>query len=475
MKVDFGRKSPDIRGLAALCGGTLPGYTDEAGLTTPVRSLCTDSREASVGTCFIAIRGEKVDGHRFISKAAACGAVCALAEEIPADAADFPIIVVPNVIDALGRMAAEYNEDSGAKIVAVTGSVGKTSTKEMIAAVLGASHREYHTKGNFNSVIGMPLSLVAMPEGTEYAVIEMGMSHLGEIRSMTLAARPDVAVITTIGTSHLESLGTRENIARAKLEIVEGLKKDGVLFLCGGEPLLAGVYKTDRRARYFSPEDLGSDYRADYVRTGDGCTTFDVFARGRIVHDLRINVIGRHNIAAALPAVAIGLYFGLPEEEIRRGLEAYVPVGLRQQVSEVGENTLVCDCYNASPESMRAACEVLTTVAARAHGRTAAVLGDMLELGEGSENFHREVGKYYARSGVNRVFSFGERAAAIAEGAESVRPGMTEHRSGTTDEDAESVARAVCDWLQPGDVVLVKASRGIRAERIVEAIKALLA
>lgn len=474
MKVDFGRKIPDIRTLAALCGGTLPGWENDGCLTTPVRSLCTDSREAAVGTCFIAIRGEKVDGHRFIARAAACGAVCALAEYVPEDAASFPVIVVRDVIAALGQMAAEYNRDSGAKIAAVTGSVGKTSTKEMIAAVLGVSHKEYHTKGNYNSVIGMPLSLVAMPEGTEFAVIEMGMSHPGEIRSMTLAARPDAAVITTIGTSHLETLGTRENIAQAKLEIVDGLKKDGTLLLCGGEPLLFGCRK-DRRARFFSPEDPAADYRADYIRTGNGYTVFDVFARGRHLHDLRINVIGRHNVAAALPAIALGLLWGLSEEEIRRGLESYVPVGLRQQILSIGDATLICDCYNASPESMRAACDVLREVAGKSGGRAAAVLGDMLELGENSERYHRAVGEYFARAGVETIFTFGSRAAAIAEGAESVRPGISRAVSDTSDEAAEQVARQVCCYLQSGDVVLVKASRAIAAERIAEAIRKLRA
>ena len=475
MKVDFGRNIPDIKGLAALCGGEIPGYIDPASLTTPVASLCTDSREASVGTCFIAIRGEKVDGHAFISRAAACGAVCALAEEVPADAAAFPIIVVDNVIAALGRMAEAYNRTSGAKIAAVTGSVGKTSTKEMIAAVLGSANREYHTKGNFNSVIGMPLSLVAMPEGTEFAVIEMGMSHLGEVRSMTMAARPDVAVVTTIGTSHLESLGTRENIARAKLEIAEGLNPEGVLLLCGGEPLLANHFLKDPRTRYFSPEDLASDYRAENIRTEDGGTVFDAYTRGKILRDVRINVLGRHNVAAALAAIAVGQIFGVAEEDIRRGLAGYAPVGLRQQIEKIGPYTLVCDCYNASPESMRAACEVLKTDSSAAGGRSIAVLGDMLELGENSDGFHRGVGEYFARAGVDRIFTFGVRAKSIGEGAESVRPGMTSVRTETDDDAAARTAQDVCAALRPGDVVLVKASRGIKAERIAEAIRKILA
>ncbi|MCQ2353651.1 MAG: UDP-N-acetylmuramoyl-tripeptide--D-alanyl-D-alanine ligase [Clostridia bacterium] len=477
MKVDFGRKILNIKELAVMCGGKIAGEWDEESLTTPVCSVCTDSREASVGTCFAAIRGAKVDGHDYIARAGAGGCVCAIAERIPENAAALPLIVVEDTVKALGRLAGEYTRDSRAKKVAVTGSVGKTTTKEFIAAVLGASRKVYRTEGNFNSVIGMPLSLLAMPEDAEFAVFEMGMGAAGDVRQMTLAARPDVAVITNIGTAHMEFLGSRENIAKAKLEIAEGLKPDGVLLLCGGEPLLSGVYKTDKRARYFSADDLTADYRASCIRNDTAGTVFDAYCRGRVICDLEIPVIGKHNVAAAISAVAVGLTLGIDEEAIRRGLAAYHTVGLRQNIMAVGKYTVIADCYNASPESMRAACDVLGAVAGRTGGRRLALLGDMLELGEQSPEFHRTIGEYFARSGVDRIFTFGRRAEAIADGAAVIYADFAKDKilrqPDISNENAELLAKRINDEIKAGDVLLVKASRGVAAERVIEALRRL--
>lgn len=484
MKVNFGRKIPNIKELAELCGGRIAGKWEEGSLTTPVYSICTDSREASVGTAFAAIRGAKVDGHNYISKAGACGGVCAIAERVPEDAASFPVIVVEDTVKALGRLAGEYTRDTQTKIVAVTGSVGKTTTKEFIAAVLGSSRKVYRTEGNFNSVIGMPLSLMAMPEDAEFAVLEMGMGAAGDIRSMAGAARPDIAVITNIGTAHLECLGSRENIAKAKLEIAEGLKSDGTLLLCGGEPLLAGVSRTDKRARIFSADDLTADYRAAGLRSDAAGTIFDAYCRGKVICDLEIPVVGKHNVENALCAVAVGLILGIDEDAIRRGLAAYRPVGMRQQFITLGNNTVIADCYNASPESMRAACDVLTATASRIGGRRIALLGDMLELGDESPVLHRITGEYFANSGVDKLFTFGEKAEGIADGAESVFGEDSEDSEDSkdriirqpdlSDDGAKELAHLIAKELRQGDVLLVKASRAVAAERVINHLRDIL-
>lgn len=474
MKACFARKIPDIKELCALCEGRIAGNWDDRSLTTPVEFVCTDSRDASVGGAFAAIRGAKVDGHKFISRAAACGAVCAIAEEVPADAADFPIIIVDDTVKALGRLGSNYSRDLHTVTVGVTGSVGKSTTKEFIASVLSVKYKVFRTEGNFNSVIGMPLSMLTIPEDTEYAVIEMGMGEAGDVGFMSRLAKPQIAVITNIGTSHLESLGSRENIARAKLEIAEGLAENGTLLLCGGEPLLAGVGKTDGRVAYFSADDKNSDYRASGIRTDSAGTVFDAYCRGKVIPDLEISVQGKHNVSDAMAAVAVGTILGLDGDSIRRGLNLYRPMRMRQQMLDVEGVTLMVDCYNASPESMRAACDVMSVNVA-AEGRRIAVLGDMLELGEDSAGFHRLTGEYFARAGVEYLFTFGERAEKIADGYSAVTEnGKCARYTDISDEGAERLAEDIVKILRRGDVVLLKASRLIRAERLAELMSRML-
>lgn len=474
MKAEFARKKPDIKELCSLCEGRIAGNWDEKSLTTPVEFVCTDSRDASVGGAFAAIRGAKVDGHKFISRAGACGAVCAIAEEVPEDAADLPIIIVDDTVKALGRLGANYSRDLDVVTVGVTGSVGKSTTKEFIASVLSVKYKVFRTEGNFNSVIGMPLSMLTIPDDTEYAVIEMGMGEAGDVGFMSRLAKPQIAVITNIGTSHLESLGSRENIARAKLEIAEGLAENGTLLLCGGDPLLASVGESDKRAAYFSAEDKKSDYRASGIRSDVAGTVFDAYCRGKIIPDLEISVLGMHNVADAMAAVAVGNILGLDGDSIRRGLNLYRPMRMRQQMLDMEGVKLMVDCYNASPESMRAACDVMSANVS-AGGRRIAVLGDMLELGGDSPEYHRLTGEYFARAGVEFLFSFGERAKTIADGYEaSSKDGKCVRYTDISDESAEALAAEIVKTIRPGDVVLLKASRLIRAERLVDLISRFL-
>jgi len=289
---------------------------------------------------------------------------------------------------------------------------------------------------------------------------------------MTKATRPDIAVITTVGTSHMEQLGSRENICRAKMEIAEGLDKDGLLILNGDEPLLVSADKGGRRVLYVGIENRDADLRALNIRSELTGTTFDLLMGGRIYTDIEISVMGQHNVYAALFAFSVGKRCGMDIEEIRRGLLNYKSVGMRQNIYELGGITLIEDCYNASPESMRAAIDLLGALAEQKNGaRSVALLGDMLELGENSPTLHRSVGSYLASSGCGVLFTYGERAEDIALAA--IKGGMSPEnvyvnpRAGTPEVTGEMMLHA----LRAGDVLLVKASRSVAAEKVIEYLK----
>lgn len=467
MKVRFANNILTIEEIAVLCGGKVIGDG-----SAKVETVCTDSREAENGSLFIAIVGERVDGHNFLNSVTANGAACALCSRIP-EGADLPIILVEDTVKALGRLGHEYSKNCKARRVGVTGSVGKTTTKEFIASVLATAGKVWKTEGNFNSVIGLPMSLLTLPEDADFAVLEMGMTGPGEIKLLSDIACPEIGVITTIGTAHMELLGSRENIASAKLEIKSSLAENGHLLLCGGEPLLASEGSKDSRVSYFSTDDRNSDYYATKITSDEGGMTFDASCKGDIIYDLEIPSIGKHNVAAALAGVAVGLMVGIDPERIRRGLAAYRPVGLRQQMADVKGIKIISDCYNASPESMRAAAAVITTVASHRNGKKVALLGDMLELGENSPALHYAVGEYFADAEIDLLVSFGERAEKIADGFAS-KCGEDKVLRFPDRSDALAPAKALAAILAEGDVLILKASRMIAAERVADELKKLL-
>ena len=318
----------------------------------------------------------------------------------------------------------------------------------------------------------MPLSMLEIPSKTEYAVLEMGMSGFGEIERLSMAAQPDFAVITTIGTSHLEMLGSRENICRAKLEILCGLKRGGTIFLNGDEPLLEKVYGKSYKTVYVSTKRENAEYFAKNIMVENDCTRFDIVYKGRIVKDLCVRVVGAHNVYSALFAFAIGIECGMSEEEIRRGLLGFAPAHLRQNIYRIGNVVIMEDCYNASPESMKAAIDVLQSYKRFSSGKTVAVLGDMLELGEESTMLHRQVGAHLAECGVNQLYTLGKGGGFIAVGAKQC--GMPSARISefpSYEDRMEAIAEALCGAIEEGDVVLFKASRGVRIERLIEELK----
>ncbi|MBQ8552461.1 MAG: UDP-N-acetylmuramoyl-tripeptide--D-alanyl-D-alanine ligase [Clostridia bacterium] len=443
-----------------------------------ITSIVTDSRESESGALFVAIKGERFDGHDFISQALSRGAAAVLAERMPEGLDEEQaarVLVTESSVEALGKVAGAYKARIHPRTVAVTGSVGKTTTKEFVYAVAGAKYLAHKTVGNFNNEIGMPLSVLDMPETTQVCVLEMGMSGLGEISRMTRVAKPDIALITNIGNSHIENLGSRENICRAKLEITEGVPEDGYVILNADEPMLfAQKGKLKQKLIFVSLQNPQADYRALNIREYEGSTEFDLVAGRRVVTNVRIPCIGRHNVYDATYAFVVGILLGMDDDEIKRGLMSFRNTGMRQNIYEYGGITIIEDCYNAGPESMKAAVEVLARLADKNHCRSVAVLGDMRELGEYSKQLHMEVGTLVASRHISNLVTFGREAENIALGAINHALKPENISINTNIENVQATARTVYELVSRGDAVLFKASRAVRLERVIEELKQLI-
>lgn len=474
MKIKIGRRQMNMNQLARICGGAVRSFGEDA--PAQFDSVCTDSREAGIGTLFVAMRGERVDGHNYILDALGNGCGCILCEYLPETLArgglSFSALVVSDVRRALGAIAMAYGKHVGQKKVAITGSVGKTTTKEMTAAVLAEKYRVHKTTGNFNSTIGMPLTLLEAPEDTQVSVLEMGMGAMGEIDFMSRIAQPDVAVITNIGSSHLEALGSRENICSAKMEIVHGLKEGGTLILNGDEPLLCLMRGSSYHPIYVGITSRDADIRAMNIRQTASGTVFDMIDRGKVLTNMEIPVLGEHNVYNALFAYAVGNALAVSDDAIRRGLAHFSNTGMRQHIYAWQDIYVIEDCYNASPESMRAAFRVLSDFAkTKKCKRKIALLGDMKELGENSRELHRAVGAAAAEQAPDLLLTYGDLADDIALGA--VMNGMERERVLVIPESAgkEKVAKTLSERLLPGDCLLVKGSRAMALEEVLRLLE----
>ena len=475
MKVNVGcNNALTMTELAKICGGMLCYAGGEQNRNVPFRSVCTDSRESEKDSLFVALGGARVDGHDYIHAALSLGSECVLCERIPEalDDKKYVAVVVEDTLKAVGELAKAYERRINNKKVAITGSVGKTTTKEFVAAVLSENLRLHKTEGNYNSTLGMPLSLLSMKNDTEVSVLEMGMSNLGEIEYLSRIAEPDIAIVTNIGSSHMEYLGSRENISRAKLEIVKGLKSDGIVLLNGDEPLLRDREELDGKNCFYIGFSDDCDYKAQNVRYVLGNTRFDICHNGTLIENVTIPTVGNHNVYAAMFAYAVGVNMGLSDDIIMRGLRNFKPVGMRQNIYEIGDITVIEDCYNASPESMKAAIKVLGEIASQKDcGRMTALLGDMYELGVNEGAFHEEVGLEFARMGGSALFTYGQLADMIANGA--ILGGMRSediYRNRNV-RCPEISGEMIIHALRPGDTLLVKASRGAAAERVLRYLK----
>lgn len=455
--------------IASVTGGKLEIFG--ANPDNKQKFISTDSREAGRGVIFCAIKGEHADGHDYINSAAAEGSDCIICEKIPDGGCSAPYcaVVVDDTVNAMGKLAAYYRGFTKAKVVAVTGSVGKTTTKEFIAAVASAKYKTYKTSGNYNNLLGLPLTVFGISPDDEVIVLEMGMSARGEIEYLTKIARPDIAVITNIGTAHLASLGTRENICQAKLEIRHGLGADGILLINADEPLLIEATEHfEKKPAYMSIYNRNGDFRAVNIRQKPDKIIYDLIYDSKAVTNVEIPTIGRHNVYNSLAAYAVGTMLGMSDDSIRAGLLRFVGVDRRQKIYEIEGITVIDDCYNASPESMRAAIDVLVSIAAKKGARPCALLGDMLELGEDSRLLHDQIGQYAAQAQIQKLFCFGPTADVVAEAAikKGIRAENVCVSLDTTRPDI--MGDMILDTLSPGDILLVKASRGIAAERVID-------
>ena len=443
-------KSLSVKDIAAAVNGRLIG-DDRI-----INSVCTDTRRIDTGCLFIAIKGDKFDGHDYVRIAEENGAFAVLVRK----ACDVKIaqVVVDDTRKAYLDLAKWYRGLFDIPVVGVTGSVGKTSTREMIAAALGIRFYVHKNEGNLNNDIGLPATIMTLDDSYTAAVYEMGMNHRGEIEMLSKAAMPDVGVITNIGVSHIENLKTRENILAAKLEILAGMKEDAPLVLNIDNDLLSQVkYK---HAIYYGI-NVPADYTARDIVMSENSVSFTcVYSGGEI--EVKLPVTGVHNVYNALAAIAVAGCFGISPGDAASGLLDYHNTGLRQHIEHIGGLTLIEDCYNASPDSMKAGLDTLRSIA---HHRRIAVLGDMLELGDYSEEAHRIVGEY-ASSRADLILTCGDMADIICERA-NVNGSQAMHF-----ENKEELTKCLLELLSDGDTVLFKASRGMKFEDIFNAIKA---
>ena len=427
-----------------------------------VRTVTTDSRVKVNSGVFVAIVGEKFDGHDYIEKAYENGSVCVIAEREPVGASG-AYILVKDTRKALGMIAKSFKDKLSPLTVAVTGSIGKTTTKEFIYAVLCEKYKTLRTEGNFNNDIGLPMTLLGLSPEEDAAVLEMGMSHFGEIEYLSKIASPNIAVITNIGRSHIENLGSREGIRDAKLEIRKGLTHDGILILNGDEPLLEDI----KGAIYVGEINKESDYFIDNIIEGEKGCAFDLTVRGERFESLTIPAIGRHNVMNAAFAFAVGFAAGMGEFEIRRGLMNFKNTGMRQNIYKHCGRTIIEDCYNASPESMKASLKVLSAYAQRNGKRKVAVLGDMKELGSYSAEAHIEVGSEVVLNRVDLLVTVGELALSIAAAAAN---GGLKNIIAFDEVDYRKIAESIMKNTCEGDVILFKASRAMALEKVIAAL-----
>lgn len=480
-----------LSNIAGACGGLYIG-ADEL-KEEIITGVVIDSRQAEKGNLFIPIKGERADGHDFIPQVFEKGVLAVLSEHELSEPQG-PYILVRSTADALKRLAAFYRQQLSVKVVGITGSVGKTSTKEMIASVLSQKYHVLKTAGNFNNEIGLPLTIFRIRPEHEAAVLEMGISDFGEMHRLAFMANPDICVITNIGWCHLENLHTRDGILQAKTECFEHLRPGGIVILNGDDDKLCTKRMVQGRPPVFygieDPSASGgmiklhmpmegngqklaaaeikeqsvekSVYASEIKNLGfDGISCKITTEKGSFT--AHIPIPGEHNVYNALAAATVGLTMGLTLEEIQNGINSAETISGRINYTKVGQFHLIDDCYNANPVSMKASLSVLS----QAKGRTIAVLGDMGELGEKERQYHYEVGAAVAKEGIDTLFCTGELSEEYARAvyeAESICKVFRYH-------DLQTMTRELLTYIKPGDTVLVKASHFMEFSKIVDEIK----
>lgn len=460
-------KNMTLENIEKACGGRYIGT--EAEKKTEVLGVVIDSRQVESGYLFVAIPGEKVDGHKFIPDVFAKGAAAVLSEQQLEDPAG-PYILVESTTKALRDLAEYYRKSLDIKVVGITGSVGKTSTKEMIASVLSEKYRVLKTEGNYNNEIGLPLTIFKIRAEHEVAVLEMGISEFGEMHRLATMANPDICVITNIGLCHLENLKTRDGILKAKTESFAHLKKDGIAILNGDDDKLSTIRQVGDKEPVFYGMEEKMEYREDAKKSvyATGVENLGLYGMQARIHtpegerDVCIPIPGEHNVYNALAATAVGLSLGLSLDQISSGILKAKTIGGRTNLLNTGSMTVIDDCYNANPVSMKASIDVLAT----AEGRKIAVLGDMGELGENEKKLHYEVGEYLAKKEIDVLFCAGELSEEIAKAAQKESKTCEVYYFKTRD----ALLEQLLPFLKKGDTVLVKASHFMEYPKIVKAL-----
>ncbi|MEH7299555.1 UDP-N-acetylmuramoyl-tripeptide--D-alanyl-D-alanine ligase [Neobacillus drentensis] len=431
-----------------------------------INGVTIDSRKIGAGNLFVPFKGERVDGHKYVVESIEKGAAAALwQKDVPNPPENLPILIVDDCLTALQELARNYRKQLPVKVVGITGSNGKTTTKDMTTSLLSTQYKVQKTEGNYNNHIGLPLTVLGLHEDTEVAVLEMGMSGKGEIEFLTKLACPDAVVITNIGESHLLDLGSREGIAEAKLEILQGLHDGGLAVLHGDEPLLMErikQYKGNVQVKTFGRNETNDLYPTEIIQMAQG----NRFKMNASTESFELPVLGTHNILNALAAMHIAHYFSIPYEKMKAGLSGIKLTNMRMELVEGkrGEK-IINDAYNASPTSMMAAIELVSNL--QGYDRKILVLGDMLELGPQEEQYHLQIGEGLDAEKTDILFTFGPLGEHIAKGAKKI---LGEQRVFAFRDKAELIEK-LKRHVNEQTLILVKASRGMKMEEIVTALQ----
>ena len=446
-----------IKEILEVTGGELlSGNTDQF-----IRSVCVDTRKITKEDClFVALRGRKVDGHSFIKTAFELGAAACLVEENFEGEIPGPMVKVDSTLAAMQALATYYRSKFEIPVIGVTGSVGKTTTKEMIAAALSENLKVFKTEGNYNGQIGLPLTIFNLDSSYQVAILEMGISELGEMDRLERIAKPTIGVITNIGLSHIENFKSTEITCNEKVKIIKG--KDKKLYINGDSPLLANA-KTDAQVVKFGVN--GSyPYRCEDVFSTSTSTSF-VLCTPELKENITIPCLGMHNVYNALAAIAVAMDMGIHLEDIKKGLLNFKNAGMRQQISKIGDITLIDDSYNASPDSIKSSVGVLRTLPKLE--KNIVVIADMLELGEKSHEIHFEIGRYIAIEGIDIIVTIGNESKYLSDGAKSSNQYINAVHFDSNAEACEFLSECICK----GDNILIKGSRGMHTEEIVNFLK----
>ena len=443
---------------AKAVGGKLVNSNDEAFIC----GASIASNKINKNDLFVAIKGERTDGHKYINDSFKNGASAALCTFVPDDVSG-PCIVVDNTVKALQDLSRAYRDTVKAKVVGITGSVGKTSTKEIMASVLSAKFKTLKTEGNLNNEIGLPLMVLRIEDEHEVVVLEMGISDFGEMRLLSSIAKPDVCVITNIGQAHLENLKSRDGILKAKTEIFEYMNPDGAVFVNGDDDKLVTIGEVyGRKPVHFGFSGNNYVYPENIVYNGYHGSEFTLCLNGRRF-DNKLFIIGEHMVLNAAAAAAVGEYLGLSDEDIQRGIKNATTISGRLNLIGYNEGYIIDDCYNASPKSMMASLDTLCL----GEGRKIAVLGDMLELGDDSEKMHFEVGKYAAEHEIDVLVAIGPLSKAIYDGAKSLEESKTLLKESFYFADLDAFTSKMDEIFKKKDNILLKASNGMNFSKII--------